>query len=269
MDKDFNFDNSKGLKDLFTEKDVVQSNVYKMDYNAFWHELGHLFGLILAEANGTKLAIAEKIIIKSNCQKITIKEDDFKPLDKTYPCNDFYNQQNKCYEKDDEQRLELKLNDTNRSLYYFSYLLFGGIFHLFIFIENPTLEHFEDCFADDELNVDIMGIYGQAGNDWSKLRRLASLKQWKLVHLKNLRLDIYKFLKKNKIFEKLTPKLEELYEELKNSQTIDGNNLIKSEEKLKEIFKDIPEFTSKYHNKIVKKYIKILKNREAENCIKE
>jgi hypothetical protein len=228
MEEDFNFDNPKSLSNYFEIENIPSEDIGKMDYNAFWHELGHLFGLLLAEANNIKLATAERIIIINNDQKICIK--------------------------DDEQRLALKLNDIKKNLYYFTYLLMGGIFHLYIFVDNPTNDHFESCYTDDGLNVDFSGIHGRAGSDWSKICQLASLKQWKLSELEKLRLDIYQFLKNAKIFECLKPKVEELYKEFKNKQIIEGEDLIKSEEKLKEVFTDIPKFTSEFHNKIIKRY---------------
>jgi len=266
MEVNFNFGNS--LCDFSEERNKSSTNA-GIDYNAFWHELGHLFGLVLAEVNGNKLAGVKKNIIKKNDQKIFTEGDDFKPINKTNCDIDFYGQQNMCYEKVNEQRLTLKLNDANKSLYYFSYLLLGGIFQLFISIDNPTVKDFEDCYTNDKLNDDIKGISGRAENDWCKLRRLASLKQLDLSYFKNLRFDMYHFLKNNKIFEHLKPKVEKLYGALKNIEIIEGHNLMKSEEILTEIFIEIPKFASEYQSIIVEKYIKILKYRKAENCIKE
>lgn len=262
MNEDFNFKRSDLLNEFFAEEYITSEDVNIMDYYAFGHELGHLFGLILAELSGYKLATANYIIIEKKEQKIFTERDDFKPLNKTYSCFDLYNEKNMCYDEDDEKRLSSKLNDINKSLYYFSYLLLGGIFHLSIYSDKPTTEHFDYCYTDDELNIDYNGIYGRAGNDWSKLKRLASLKQWKLVELKNLRSDIYHFLQSTQIFVHLKPKIVGLYQELKIKQKIEGYDLIKIEGKLKEIFIELPEFAPNYHYMIIQKYFRILEHQK-------
>ncbi len=77
MEEDFNFDNPKDLCDSFKERNTPSKDTFEINYNAFWHELGHLFGLILAEINNYKLATSEKIIIDNVDQKLCIKNDGF------------------------------------------------------------------------------------------------------------------------------------------------------------------------------------------------
>lgn len=233
--EDFDFENAETPEEiikLLEEKGVDEN----FQINNIWHEIGHLFGIVISKRLGFDIyeVIEVSFVRKNSYVKL---EDNMFKLRKHLPASpDYYGLKNVYIEGASEvdsklENNEYKLEDLFK---YLIYSLCGGILELYFHKgNNPDLNDFENCFNNDEDNIENIGLNGCAGNDWDKVRFLISREKISLELFKKFRNKLFWILLENNFFNHIKEFIQETYEKHRNKK-LDKNEaqclLLKAEE---------------------------------------
>lgn len=232
MDDDFfNFDST--LDDFPGPADEPK----KFHLTNVWHEMGHLVGHQIAGKLGFHLGAIDKIDFGNAPRIFTLSM--YSPAGKLMDCTDSYGLRNMCFDcQADIDRISQAVKNKRMTLAYFLYLLCGGLFNIYAVTKNPDSSDFEDCYLDSAEHEGVDYITARAGNDWSKLRRLAQFEMWDLGILKNLRSGLFFLFLDFGAFCLLAPFLDSVDEKY-NGQLLSGKDLEALETELENILDGI------------------------------
>lgn len=184
------------------------------------HEIGHLVGLVLNNIQCDPFGIPTRISFEYGDAILEYKWTDgvFRILSYRVD-NDFYDLKGN---KINEYRKECQTtqNYINKSYNlarfppFISYLILGGLFHLYwdSIINNYDIEqkHFDEIFSDNK-DDDPSNIIGVAGSDWTKIRMYCG--EYKIPYdvLLDYREKLYSICVKSGFFNHFENKIEELF----------------------------------------------------------
>ena len=214
------FSDSGSLIDFLDEE--CESEDHKLHNSIAWHELGHLTGHLIAERLGYNFGSVISVDLSSNAKISVISP--YNPLGRVLECLDKYGYKNMCF--DDEQDIERiaeLVKDKRMTLAYISYLVMGGLFNIYAIKQDPDVSDFEDCFTDSIELYTPDGLTARAGNDWSKVRRLAQIEFWNIEQLKMFRAKLF-ILLKDRVFDLIDPVIK-LIDEQYNGTILQGESL--------------------------------------------
>ena len=178
-----------------------EDDINKIESQTVWHEIGHVIGFIISQKFNKQFGaisgivlIDEKARVEHNCN--LFKAKDNVPRDRDEIGNTIF-----YYSQKDNKRLKENLDDPLRFLEYSIFTLSGGLFNIYSINPNPTKIDFENCFLDDPDQKQEGSFISMAGNDWSKLRNLIAIKNWKENIFFNFKIELFELMKKHRLFE--------------------------------------------------------------------
>lgn len=198
----FNFDSS------LDDWDEPAEEPFKYHITNVWHEMGHLIGHQMAKRLGYDFGKITALHFGESPKICTTSI--YSPKGNVLECIDEYGLKNMCLDdQQDIDRIAAAVKDKKATLAYIIYLLGGGLFNIYAVKETPDESDFNDCYLDsiEEEGADF--ITARAGNDWSKVRRLAQIDHWDLKALVDLRSALFFLLRDNGVFALLKPTLDQ------------------------------------------------------------
>lgn len=230
------FIDTGSLVDFFNEEDEPGLN--KLHISIAWHEMGHLTGHLIADRIGYNFGTVTSMDLSTNAKISIISQ--YSPLGRVLECMDKYGFKNMCF--DDEQDIERiteLVKDKRMTLSYISYLIMGGLFNIYAIKQDPDSSDFEDCFTDSvELYVPD-DFTARAGNDWSKVRRLAQIEFWDIEQLKKFRTKLF-ILLKSRVFSLIDPVIKQIDDQY-NGTKLEGESLEDIIKKTRNVLDDLTD----------------------------
>lgn len=204
-----------------------------------WHEMGHFIGNKIALRNGFNLGDITAVKFSDPARIFT--DSIYSPAGKTIFCQDYYGCPNLCFDDaKDLERISNAVKNKIMTMYYILYLICGGFFNIYTIESKPSDQDFEDCYLDSEDEMDIYGFKARAGNDWSKVRRLAQIDRWDLENLKAFRKEVYLLFLDHNIFSG--------FQDLINDADIRFNSKMVEGEELKNLDNEILSILNQFND---------------------
>lgn len=217
----FDFTKVTSDREVLFSMDIVTSIPDKPKFKQLYaHEIGHLVGLVLNNIQCDSFGRPTRISFESGdaILEYTWTDGVFRIL--SYPVyNDFYDL--KGYKINEyHKECQTTQNYINKSYNlarfppFISYLILGGLFHLYwdSIINNYDIEqkHFDEIFSDNK-DDDPSIIIGAAGNDWTKVRMYCG--EYKIPYkvLLDYREELYSICAKSGFCNHFKTKIEELF----------------------------------------------------------
>lgn len=214
---DWNFGNNLNSNDfeIASKEDTIPKAI-------IWHEMGHVFGDIIANSVGDNFGTIKEIVFtdkpyvkfENNCGSYFYEGKELAE------CRDFYGQRNRCI--DENITVKVAAFDKSRILAYILYLTFGGLFNIYACNDDPAEQDFDDCFIDDYKNCDLSKFYACGGNDWSKCRIVAGNQKLHLGKIIEFRNTLFFLLIECDVFKKLDSFINNVYIKYSGAKLSDG-----------------------------------------------
>jgi len=118
QEDEFSFNNS--LENASFE--APQLHLPKKSHTYVWHEMGHIFGHIIAENLGSSFGKIGKVNFGKS-PHVIFSENEFKLKGQPTPGYDFYGQSNDCYTEQDLEKIKAASLNTKKALCYILYLI--------------------------------------------------------------------------------------------------------------------------------------------------
>jgi len=244
-----------------------------VEKNIVWHEMGHLFGSIIANRLGECFGELQEVSfieeIRNNPYvKFDKTENEFSyersPHDIIQPCKikDFYGYNNIMFLPQDKPEIHKRLEDAvknKRKLFiYFFYLISGGLFNVYSAMGEKPLEEddLDSCFD----NKCFLMFSPGAGHDWDTCRIILGYGKFHLGKVIGFRDGCFGVLIRYNVFkdlENFIEKIQEKYckkklnkEESKQLYN-DFSEQIESSCNIQEFVKEINEYIEKTISEIV------------------